>query len=184
VSLDRFSDSLQGGFWVARSGSDHSDFCIHFHENKDHIFDFALRMLGDKQAAGDITQDVFMKLFENRNRIREIQNIRGWLFISARNMCLNHLRDRRKVISMEEIDQEHSNDSAGDNPQLGILKKAMAELDDRFREAVILREFQGFSYSEMAEILQITVSAVRSLLFNARIRLRENYEKIEKARLI
>lgn len=155
-----------------------------FHNNKNQIYSFALKILGDEHAAGDVTQEVFLRLFKKHKTISKIENPENWLFIIARNLCLNQLRDRRKEISLSDIDENRASETYCSDSRYIVLEKAMYSLDTRFREALILKEYQGFSYKEIAEILQVTVTTVRSLLFNARTRLKDNFHKINNGRLI
>ncbi len=154
-----------------------------FQRYKNQTFDFAHRMLGDKDAAGDVMQDVFIRLFKVLKNNSDIKDIKNWLFIAVRNLCLNKIRDGHKEISLHSIPDENLGYNNPDTNQI-ILEKSLLSLETRFREALILKEYQGFSYKEMAEILQITIPAVRSLLFKARSRLKDNFHKINNRRLI
>lgn len=159
-------------------------FLRYFHDNKDKVYNYALHMIGDSHSAGDITQDVFLRLFENRGKFAEIGNVTGWLITVARNRCLNHLRGRKKEVSIENIDLYKSDNPIGIDHNHATLEKAMAGLKTRYREALILREYQGCTYNEISEILQITVAAVRSLLYNARLELRDNFQRLNDGRQI
>ena len=159
-------------------------FLIVFQDHKNQIYEFASKMLRDESAAGDVTQDVFLKLYKNRKNIRTIGNVKNWLFIITRNLCLNRIRDRRKEIPIHSIPDENLGYDNNPDENRVVLEKSLLSLETKYREALILKEYQGFSYKEMAEILKISVPAVRSLLFNARIRLRENFHKINNGRLL
>lgn len=148
-----------------------------FHRYKDQTYDFAYRMLGNRESAGDITQEVFIKLFNSQRNPVRINNLKNYLFILTRNMCLNRIRDTKKEIDPDSIVEEKSIGSEITNLQLLKLKKAFTRLEPDLKEALILREYQGFSYKEISEILGISISAVKSLLFRARLKLKEIYEK-------
>jgi RNA polymerase sigma-70 factor (ECF subfamily) len=155
-----------------------------FQKHKNGIYNYALRLLGERETANDVVQEVFTRLFERQNgNYGRIANIKGWLFIAARNFCLNIKRDkRRKAKLTPEIVGSLSSANPVD-ARVVILEKAMQSLDLKFREALILREFEGFSYIEMAEILGLSKPAVKSLLFRARVTLREEYDKIYSERI-
>ncbi len=148
-----------------------------FHRYKNQTYNFAYKMLGDRQTAGDITQEVFIKLFKSPNHSQPISNPKNWLFILTRNLCLNQLRDSKKEIRLEAIEEESLENQIQDS---GVqkVKQALSQLEPNLKEALVLREYQGFSYQEIAEILDISVSAVKSLIFRARVRLKEIFEKI------
>lgn len=151
---------------------------------KNQTFDFAFRMLGDNDAAGDITQEVYIRLFKVLRNNSQIKDIKSWLFIAVRNLCLNKIRDGHKEISLDSIPNENLGYDNDPDTNRIVLEKSLLSLETRFREALILKEYQGFSYKEMAQILQITVPAVRSLLFKARMRLKDNFHRINNGRLL
>jgi len=148
-----------------------------FHRYKDQTYNFAYRMLGNRESAGDITQEVFIKLFNSQRNPVRINNLKNYLYILTRNMCLNRIRDTKKEIDPDSIVEEKSIGSEITNLQLLKLKRAFTQLEPDLKEALILREYQGFSYKEISEILGISISAVKSLLFRARLKLKEIYEK-------
>ncbi len=148
-----------------------------FHRYKDRMYNFAYKMLGNEDSAGDVTQEVFIKLFRSLNNSSQINNLKNWLFIITRNMCLNRIRDKKTEIELEAIEEKTSENEI-EKLQVLKLKQALAELEPDLKEALILREYQGFSYKEISEILGLSDSAVKSLLFRARIKLKEIFEKI------
>ncbi|MDH3891176.1 MAG: RNA polymerase sigma factor [candidate division Zixibacteria bacterium] len=152
--------------------TDSQSFTQLFHEHKNHIYDFVLKMLGDKDTAADIVQDVFIRLHEHLNKKRPIDDVRNWLFIVARNLCLNHLRRHRKQQPLDSVidNIEHSYSTA--DSRLTALRQAVGRLESPYREGLILKVYQGFAYTEIADILGTTVPAVRAILFKARNQLR------------
>lgn len=148
-----------------------------FHRHKNQIYDFSYKMLGNKESAGDVTQEVFIKLFKNQNNPAKINNLRNWLFILTRNLCLNRIRDTKNEISIESISSEKIEAKKYSDLQILKLQRALIKLEPNLRESLILREYQGFSYKEMSEILGLSTSAVKSLLFRARLKLKEIFEK-------
>jgi RNA polymerase sigma-70 factor (ECF subfamily) len=171
--MDREEDKLLRDF---QNGNPRA-FGTLFQSYKNRIYNFAYKMLGEKDSAGDITQEVFIKLFKSQNNPARINNLKSWLFILTRNLCLNRIRDTKKEISLGSID---ANKSGGDEfsvLQSLKLQRALVKLEPDLKEALILREYQGFSYAEISDILGLSVSGVKSLLFRARIRLKEIFEK-------
>jgi RNA polymerase sigma-70 factor (ECF subfamily) len=149
-----------------------------FKQHKNQAYEFAVAMLGDRDAAGDIVQEIFVKMYTQLRAGAIIDKPKSWLLTSLRNLCLNRLRDSRKYVAIENL-------SLPSNPA-GLphtaLESALQSLDPGSREAIILREYQRLSYAEIAEMTDSTVPAVRSLLYRARIALRDTYFKIIAAR--
>jgi RNA polymerase sigma-70 factor, ECF subfamily len=141
---------------------------------KNQAYQFAVAMLGDRDASGDIVQEVFVRLYTQLREGTAIVKPKSWLLTSMRNLCLNRLRDSRKYVALDNL-------SLPSNPVVAshaALESALQSLDPASREAIILREYQGLSYAEIAEVTGLTVPAVRSLLYRARNGLREAYFKL------
>ena len=158
---------------IVETSSNHQQFTELFHLYKDRTYDFALRMLGDANAAADVAQEVFLKLYLSQCNHDRIADVKSWLFIVARNLCLNQIRNRRKQVPLEGIEDQLVASNPTVDPKQQALRLALASLESPYREALILKVYQGFSYQEIAEILGKTVPAIRSLLFKARTMLRD-----------
>ena len=161
---------------IVETSSNHQQFTELFHLYKDRTYDFALRMLGDAHAAGDVAQEVFLKLYLSQSNHDRIADVKSWLFIVARNLCLNHIRNRSKQIPLEQLEDQLVESNPAVDPRQRALRLALASLESPYREALILKVYQGFSYREIAEILGRTVPSVRSTLFKARSMLRDKME--------
>ena len=152
-----------------------------FRRYKNQVYDFAAGMLGDRDAAGDVVQEVFVRMYTQMRDGDDIAKPKNWLFTSIRNRCLNRIRDSRKYVRTEDLPQSSTTPNPGDGSRI-ILESALKSLDPGLKAALLLREYQELSYAEMAEVLGITVPAVRSLLYRARNGLREAYFKLTAAR--
>jgi RNA polymerase sigma-70 factor, ECF subfamily len=146
------------------------------------------RMLGDDTEAEDLAQQVFVRVWKSASRWEPAAKFTTWLYTIVRNLVFNESRrrSRRPARSLEEMqdDEEHPRqfaDAATKSPDTELLdaemqaaiERAIQELPEAQRIAVVLRRYQDVSYEEIAEVLQITVSAVKSVLFRARTELRE-----------
>ena len=158
---------------MVETSSNHQQFTELFLLYKDRTYDFALRMLGDAHAAGDVAQDVFIRLYEHQSNHHRITDVKSWLFIVARNLCLNQIRNRGRQVPLDALEDQLAHANPALDPKQRALRLALASLESPYREALILKVYQGFSYQEIAEILGKTVPAIRSLLFKARSMLRE-----------
>jgi RNA polymerase sigma-70 factor (ECF subfamily) len=148
------------------------------------------RMLGTNSDAEDIAQQVFVRVWKNLKRYEPRAKFTTWLLKITRNLVFNELRRRSRhpaVPLQSETDEEERplKDEQAVAPDSALLDQelqeavdaAIAELPETQRMAVILRRYEELSYEEIAEALDQSVSAVKSLLFRARTELRENLKR-------
>lgn len=160
-----------------RKGDDRA-FTLLYERHKRALYAFALRMLGEGDAARDVVQDVFLRVFERRWQLNNPESFRSWLFAIGRNRCVSYLRESRKRSSLDEVSEDalavapDPGDLEAEEDVLSI-RRAITRLKIEYREVVILREYQDLSYREIAEITESTESAVKSRLFKARRALHE-----------
>ncbi len=146
-----------------------------FQTNKDRVYNFALRMLDDPDRAADITQDVFIRFFEMLRDQRTIDNPVAWLIVSARNLCLNALRTSRITRLLNDLDEPVTINSVPESDQTRLVRLALRELEVSDREILVLREYERFSYDDISKMLNISIPAVRSRLYKARLALRGKF---------
>jgi RNA polymerase sigma-70 factor, ECF subfamily len=148
---------------------------------KSEVYTFCLRMLGgDADAASDAFQEVFIKVYEKGDTFRDGTNVMGWLYMIARNTCLNVYRAKKPNDTLENHQALMSSDRTL-APEFGqeqsflrdMLEKAIASLPEEFREPFILREFDGFSYSEIAEMTGTTLAITKVRIHRAKQKMRE-----------
>src|SRR3989440_7783555 len=145
------------------------------------------RMLGTNSDAEDIAQQVFVRVWKNLRRYEPRAKFTTWLLKITRNLVFNELRRRSRhpaVPLQSETDEEERplKDDNAVSPDATLLEHelqeavdaAIAQLPETQRMAVILRRYEELSYEEIAEALDQSVSAVKSLLFRARTELRES----------
>ena len=134
----------------------------------------ALRMLGDESDAEDATQDAFVQAWRNLDRFRADAAFSTWMYRIVTNRCLNMLRARRRTEPLPE-DREapasRPDRIAEGRWQLQDLTRAIVRLTPEQRAPLVLRELQGCSYEEIAETLDLSISAVKSRLHRARLEL-------------
>ena len=160
------------------------------------IYRLGMNITGNREDAEDVLQDAFLKAFEHLPEFREDSRFYTWITRIAVNEALMKLRKRR---SSREMSMEDSEDENGDvmvrefadwkpNPEQqfaqseleGILQGAVSSLPPGFRTVFYLRDVEGLSTEETAELLDLTVGAVKARLFRARLRLREELSKTFK----
>ncbi len=161
-------------------------------EYQNRIYNVIYRLINDEEEAFDLTQDTFVNAYRAFRRFRGEASIYTWLYRIAVNRTKNRLKQRGRqqameVASLDEpmgvgedtVDREIEDwsNSPGrrlENQELGELIDAwVAGLPADFREVVILRDYEGLSYKEIADIVGCSMKAIKSRLFRARSVLRE-----------
>lgn len=163
----------------------------------DSLFGAALRMTGDRQDAEDLVQDTFVKAIRNLHRYREGGSCKAWLFKILTNAYIDRYRKARRSPIPVELEEEgrtglydRSLEPPGEEaaPAFDLsdleeylgrfvadeVKRAVDGLPEIFRTAIALRDMQGFSYQEIADMLEIPIGTVMSRLFRGRQLLQES----------
>lgn len=145
----------------------------------DKIMGLCYRMLGERSAAEDAVQETFLRLWKNAGKWRdEGAKIETWLYRVAKNICLDRLRKSGREVA-EDAAPEQADGADGAETQMikadraKAVKAALARLPDRQRLAIALCHYQEKSNIEAAEIMDVSVEAVESLLSRARRTLRK-----------
>jgi RNA polymerase sigma-70 factor (ECF subfamily) len=140
------------------------------------IFNAARRLVNDDDDAQDITQNVFLKVFDNLERYDPRHKFYSWLFRIAVNESLDLLqrRGRQQAIDEEPASPDRNPEDSTRSAELsGMIQDALMDMKTDHRTVIVLRHFQQFSYRDMAELLDIPEKTVKSRLFTARRILRD-----------
>jgi RNA polymerase sigma-70 factor, ECF subfamily len=148
-------------------------------------------LVGNSDEAEDLAQEVFLRVYRARKKYRPRSKFSTWLFTIANNLALNALRTRQRkpVVPLDVRDSgplgprpaEQIVKDKGNSPStriqnlelVAIIQRALGELNERQRMAVVLNKFEDMNYSEIAEVMGLTTQAVKSLLSRARTNLRQ-----------
>lgn len=150
-----------------------------YNRHKVNVYNFCRRMLGDPDEAKDVVQEVFMRYFENVSAFDGEASAKVWLFKSARNRCLNVIRDKGKLSSPANGGDEFAGAGLeGSDEDADIVRSLLDSMNADYREILILREWDQLSYDEIAGTLDTTVSAVKSKLFKARKQAASIYRRL------
>jgi RNA polymerase sigma-70 factor (ECF subfamily) len=159
------------------------------HRYRTRIMNLVCRFINDRDRAEEISQEVFLRVFRNRERYRKSGKFSTWIFTIAVNLTKNEIRSRvrhRGTFSLDAMDE----DSGGQGVTFPDLKplpdddlnaheigrkvaEALRKIPARYREAVVLRDVEGLSYEEVGQILRIPGGTVRSRINRARLMLKE-----------
>jgi len=161
------------------------------------VFRLVLRMLNDRAEAEDVAQEVFVTIFKAIGNFRGESKLSTWIYRIATNHCKNRIKylDRRARGKKSELDEvsEHAamesasmsssaqvarpDEQAEANQIEGIVRAAIAELDEDQRELVILRDVENLSYEEIQQITGLPEGTVKSRLHRARLSLMKSVQK-------
>lgn len=165
-------------------------------EHSGDVYALLYRLTADPEEARDLTQETFLRAFQSISRFRGDANLKTWMYRIAVNQARNRWRwwRRRKrdvTVSLDATDDCHEQplaatlrDDAAVDPEQetlarereGQLREALLGLRRSYREAVILRDVEGFSYEEIADTLQISIGTVKSRISRGRLELRRKLE--------
>jgi RNA polymerase sigma-70 factor (ECF subfamily) len=150
----------------------------------DRLVSYAYRMLNDMAEAEDVAQETFVRLWRNLDSWRPERPLLHWLQRVTHNLCIDRLR-KRKPVGIDSVpDLVHQGFSPATNvyrEELGAsIEVAIRELPDRQRSAILLCHQEGYSNIETAEIMEISVEAVESLLARGRRSLREQLAQLRQ----
>lgn len=140
------------------------------------VLNLAFRFLGDPEEAKDIAQEAFLRVFQSAERYVPKAQFKVFLFRIVKNLCIDHVR-KKSPIYMDRLPEGESAPSPLDELQQKERREAVLEairhIPENQRVALLLHHFEGLKYTEVAEVMNTTVSAVESLLVRAKSILRE-----------
>ncbi|HTF82915.1 MAG TPA: sigma-70 family RNA polymerase sigma factor [Cytophagales bacterium] len=136
---------------------------------------FADKMLRNREQAKDIVQDVLTKLWEHRGRV-DPQKIKSWLFTVTYRRCLEVLEKSSRMVYDHDFTSFHHEPNTNDLK--GVLTHSLDLLTDVQKSILLLRDYEGYSYEEIGDILQLSESQVKVYLFRARQKMKEYLKDI------
>ncbi len=144
---------------------------------EEHVFNYLLQLVGQREDALDLSQNVFLKAYQNLRRLHDPAKFPAWLFRIAHNEACSLMRKNRREGEMT-VEPSMADSSGGLFPIESMLavRSALERLSNVQREAVMLKVYQGFKFEEIAEILSCPVSTVKSRLYTALDLLKQTLE--------
>lgn len=169
-----------------KNGDSHA-FQTLFNKHKKRVINYCFRFCGNHGLAEDLAQETFLRVYKAAPRYKPKARFTTWLFKIATNVCLNELRKPVYRSRIESLSSEGGNegdritdphqkgldDDFETNETLHILKRAIMELPEKQRAALLLKIEGEFSYKEIAKQIHRTENNVKILIFRARQRLKE-----------
>ena len=151
---------------------------------KDKIVNFLWQLTGDYQKANELSQETFMRVYFKAKKYKPIAPFSSWIYAIASNLAKTELKKARRF-STVSIDDVHNSYAAGlahsDNPTSSELvkniRKALNALHPRYRVPIVLKDIEGFSQEEIAEILHRPVGTIKARISRGRNYLKQQLEK-------
>jgi len=173
---------------------DRAAFTRLFDRHQQRVVRFCHRFVGDAHRAEELAQDVFVKLYKSAGRYQQTARFQTFLFRVATNTCLNELRRPGRVA--EKVEAAMSDDelpgaieqaSAGETPDQVLeakdvekaLQRALSGMSDRERAAFTMCRFEGMAYRDIADALEATEAAVKSLIHRASLQVLKHLDALK-----
>jgi RNA polymerase sigma-70 factor (ECF subfamily) len=172
-----------------RAGNE-SAYEILIHRYEQPVFNLVSRLMDDPSDAADVVQEVFLKVFRNVGSFRAESSLKTWIYRIAVNEARNHhrwfSRHRRQEVGLENETGEGRGyqdylpdpgrspfEATLDHENQALIEEALSGLNPNFRAALVLREIEGLSYEEIAEVLNVSLGTVKSRILRGRDALRK-----------
>jgi RNA polymerase sigma factor (sigma-70 family) len=148
------------------------------------LFNFYLKLTGDRTASEDLVQEVFFRMLKYRQSYRPETPFRAWMYQIARNARVDHLRRRRPETSWEpEMSPAVAPaDTAQQSQEAALLHRALMRLQEDKREVLLLSRFQDLKYEEIAQLLGCETGTVKTRVHRALKELREIFDGLQSGR--
>lgn len=153
---------------------------------KNPLTNYVFRFLGDYEACSDVVQETMIKVYRYKDTYSSVAKFSTWIYTIAGNLARTEYRRqrRRKIFSINDFGEEHKTYDIPDEayrPDVitdsgikdEIIQKALLKVKDAYREAVILRDIEGMTYEEIAEILGVNEGTVKSRINRGRSQLQK-----------
>ena len=168
---------------------DKASFNACFHSLYPELCTFAARYLRDRDAAMDMVQDAFVKLWNIRLDLNERKSLKAFMYTMVRNLCLNHIRDvqdKEALIGFSEIEklEEPQADSSEAMQHKQKLRALIDQLPDRQKECLELSRFDGLSHQEIAEVLNLSARTVNNHIVSALKSLKTKFEQLKESTMV
>lgn len=142
------------------------------------IYSYSYRILGNKDDAKDVVQDIMLKLWDNRKDLDKYDNPTGYIMRTTRNYCIDIIRKNKKHMT-EEVNESHMINFFHEDKKIEIdesvkyIRKIIKTLPSVQQEVVVLKDFEGFSNEEISEITSLGENNIRVILSRCRKHIKE-----------
>jgi RNA polymerase sigma-70 factor, ECF subfamily len=201
--MDKANETALARALLAGEPGAFDQFVAHFQSK---VFNYTYLMCGHREDAEEVAQETLLKVFEKIDKLREPEHVRAWVFQIARNEC--YMKRRKSVfapseeLSLDQFLPSRTPDGDGRKIEIadwsslpedtvlnaelaGELRSAIASLPENYKSVLLLRDVEGLSGEETAQVLEISVDAVKTRLHRARLAVRQqldSYLRVSEAR--
>ena len=141
------------------------------------LFGYVFKSLRDREDSNDIVQDSFMKLWENKHKV-DPSKAKAWLFTTAHNALINFAKKRGRSTSLDALNIDRGKEDKHAFELKDIIDIALSKLPEQQKTIVLLRDYEGYNYSEIGKILKLNESQVKVYLFRARKKIKEQIKDL------
>lgn len=143
------------------------------------MYRLALMFMKDAHHARDVVQEALIRIWKNRDKISEIDNLKAWALRITRNLCIDEIRKRKE--HLQPLESSYGMASKNHNPvdqtiitdQMKWFYQALMSLNEKQRQAITYREIEGHSYQEIADMMQENINQIKILIYRGRIKMKE-----------
>lgn len=136
------------------------------------VFAYCLRIIGNNEDAQDIFQDTFLNFFKSAQEHSQIANVSAYLLKIARNLCLNHKRNKKYNLNFDNFHFTTNDNGYEQKEMLEIIGTALECLDFEYKEAFVLRLYHGLSYQEISDITGESLSTIKNRVWRAKLKIK------------
>jgi len=144
----------------------------------DNVYRFVLKNIKDREKARDIVQDTFEKFWVNKDNVNA-DKAKSYLFTAAYHTLVDSTRKQKKQTNIDDTDMRNYSHSEQYSDLQEVLHSAINRLPDVQKSAILLRDYEGYSYDEIGEILGLNESQVKVYIYRARVFLKEYIGTLE-----
>jgi len=173
---------------------DGASFAVLLEKYRSSVVHFLYRMVQDHPVAEELAQEVFLRVYRSRESYRAEAKFTTWLYRIATNLAVNHARDTKYERTAQSVYLDVPDEETGTTPEvaddrptveqkllkderMAAIRKHVMALPERQRTAVLMHKYQGLDYRQIGDVLKLSESATKSLLFRAYQTLREKLKE-------
>lgn len=185
------SNKLDAKIWHDFKNGYHSAFTVIYNQHIDMLFAYGTKICRDHNLIKDCIQEVFIKLFERREKIKNLDSIKFYLFKALKNTLIDSITLEKKMLILSENTEfkieysaeKHWIDNEIDASQRKKIQEALNEITNKQKEIIYLRYNQGLSFAQIAEILDINANSAKKQTYRTLGKLRELLDTDSKYQL-
>ena len=148
-------------------GGDESAFEELVHRHRERIYRAAWRVAGDHAEADDLAQESFVRAYRSLAGFRGESRFLTWMLRIVMNLALTRRGSRRPTVPLEEARHVGTGEVAGSTALRGQVREAVARLPPRQRQVLVLKVYEGMKFTEVAEVMEISVGTAKATFFQA-----------------